>query len=148
MQTTTTTKPAKRVAYPYFTAIGLVKAYEHGESFPVITVRESANISYYDEVHGALIRNAKWNLERAGVSKERIAELYFDDVETTDLYALNAKGVRREYGDKVEAFFDGYGEPAKKRDVLIRQRRLVPLDRTNMIEMYGQETAATEGGAA
>ena len=49
--------------------------------------------------------------------------------------------MRREYGVPVEAFY--FHDP-KKRDLLIRQRRLVPESQAEMVAFYGKPTAQTE----
>lgn len=150
MQTPTTqqAKPAKRIKYPYFVATGLVGAFEPGESRPIITVKASCYISYKDEAHSLLVREAKYQLQQAGVPEKRIEALYFEESEITALTACDPKGVRRVYGEPTEAFFDG--EDPKKRDVHIRQRRLLPFDHADMLAIYGPkaDTAAEQGGAA
>ena len=137
----------KRQTYPYFLVVGLVAAYEHGSSRPDIEVRASCYISYHDETHSALVRDAKFRLERLGVPKERLDALYFEGVDITDRHALDAKGVRREYGVPVEAFVDA--PDLKKRDLLIRQHRLIPHDQSDMLAIYGPKVAAlTKEGVA
>lgn len=138
----------KRHAYPHFAVIGLVAAYENGSSRPDFEIKAGCFISYNDESFSALVRDAKWKLERLGVPKERIDTLYFDGWELLELRACNAIGVRRDYGDHVEAFLDA--NDLKKRDVLIRQRRLIPHDHSDMLAIYGPKVAtpAQEGVAA
>lgn len=139
MTVTATTK--KRHAYPHFTVAGLVSAYQHGSSRPDIEVKASCYISHHDEAYSALVRDAKWRLERLGMPKENIDALYFEGADITDLHASNAIGVRRVAGESVEAFIDS--PDLKKRDTLIRQRRLVPQDQADMLAIYGPKVVAT-----
>jgi hypothetical protein len=133
----------KRHTYPHFTVVGIVSAHEHGSTSPAIEVKASCYISYDDEAYSGLVRAAKWKLERLGAPKERLEALYFEGVDITDRWALDAKGVRREYGVPVEAFVDS--RDLKKRDVLIRQRRLIPYCQTDMLAIYGPaKTTAPE----
>ena len=129
----------KRHAYPHFTVVGIVAAYEHGSSRPDIEVKASCYISYHDEAYSALVRDAKWRLERLGIPKERLETLYFEGIDITERNALDAKGVRREYGVPIEAFLDS--PELKKRDVLIRQHRLIPHDQRDMLAIYGPKVA-------
>ena len=148
------TKSPKRHSYPHFKVTGLVHVYEKGTSHIIIKVQAHANINWHDEVTDALLRDGRWRLERAGVNKEDLAELLIDDCEVTGLRAFAPKHVRQAYyTDTVEAFFDGYADKSdpsaqKKRETLIRQRRLIPVDREDRIALYGPKDAATEGGAA
>lgn len=136
------TKPAKRVKYPYFTAIGLVSIHEQGASRPLAKVRATCYISHRDEAHRLLVRDARYRLEALGVPPARLDELFFEDTEVLELYAHDAKGVRQTYGEKVEAWYDGSLPDNKKREVLIKQRRLVPYDQADMVAIYGTQTAA------
>lgn len=130
----------KRQAYPNFLVVGTVAVYEHGSSRPDIEVKASCYISFHDETYSALVRDAKWRLERLGTPKERLDALFFEGVEVTQRIAPDAMGVRRVFGEPVEAFLD-FPE-IKKRDVLIRQRRLVPQDQADMLAIYGPKVAA------
>lgn len=150
MQTSPTqqAKPAKRIKYPHFFITNLVDAFEHGDLHPVITVKASCYISVKDDAHSLLMRDAKYRLEKAGVPKERIEALYFDENNLISLTACDPKGVRRVYGEPTEAFFDSHS--LKNRDALIRQHRLVPHDHADMLAIYGPKTpgVAAEGCAA
>ena len=130
----------KRHTYPHFTVVGIVSAYEYGSGRPDIEIKASCYISYHDEAYSALVRDAKWRLERLGIPKERLEALYFEGAEVTGIYALDAKGVKRVYGEPVEAFIDS--PELKKRDVLIRQRRMVPYDQADMLKIYAPKVAA------
>lgn len=124
----------KRHSYPHFSVVGIVAAYEHGSSRPDIEVKAGCYISYHDEAYSALIRDAKWRLERLGMPKERLEALYFEGIDIIERNALDVIGVRRVYGERVEAFIDS--PDLKKRDVLIRQRRLIPHDQRDMLAIY------------
>lgn len=138
----------KRLTYPHFLAKGWVEAFERGAMSPIITVKTSCYISYKDEADRLMVRDAKHRLEQAGVPAERVEALYFEGGGITDIYAMEPKGVRWVYGEPTEAFLDS--PELKKREVLIRQRRLVPYDQSDMLEIYGPKpaTVAAEGGAA
>lgn len=131
----------KRHHYPHFQAAGYVGIFEHGSSRPDLVVGATCYLSYYDEVHSALVRDAKWRLERLGMPADRIAKLYFEEVEITNLYALDAKGVKQPFAERVEAFRDDACR-LTKRATLIRQRRLVPEGQREMLEIYGPKVAA------
>lgn len=141
-----TTKP-KRVRYPTFHAVGLVSVFKHGDSHPTIKVQASCYLSHQEESHRFLINDAKWKLQQSGVSEERIKELFFEDVEVTDLVAKDAKGVRNAGDEPIEAFYELHGD-TKKNAQLVRQRRLVPWGHAEMVALYGPKELATEGGAA
>jgi hypothetical protein len=132
---------AKRHSYPHFHISGLVSATEHGQLRSVITVRAHCYISWREEAYSALVRDAKWRLECVGVPKEKLDALYFEDEGITDIHALDARGLAIEDGERPEAFLDS---PAlKNRATLIRQRRLVPDDQRDMLEMYAPKVKAT-----
>lgn len=137
----------KRAAYPSFkaTCIVTVQLADNKSYSPDIAMRLSFYINHQDDVFSCAKREAIWKLERLGVDKDTLKDAYFE-TEDHSYVAVDPKGVRREYGVNVEAFhfFD-----RKKRDVLIRQRRLVPESHVEMVEIYGKATKATsEGGAA
>ncbi len=136
----------KRSTYPYFQVTGLVTAHEHGEISPVAKIQAGGYVNFYDEIFGVLIRDAKWRFEKLGVSKERIAEFFFEGYETTSLVALDSIRVKRVDGERPEAFVDGFhnDKPIPKRETLIRQRRLVPLDQAGMIEIYSAKVYAID----
>lgn len=142
----TTNKP-KIVRYPRFHAVGLVSVFKHGDSRPTIKVQASCYLSYQEESHRFLINDAKWKLQQTGVSEENVKELFFEDVEVTGLTAIDAKGVRNAGDEPIEAFYDSYGD-TKKRDQLVRQRRIVPWGHAEMVSLYGPKELALEGGAA
>jgi hypothetical protein len=130
----------KRLAYPYFTVIGQVDAFKQGDTRPTVTVKASCYISFHDDACRLLVRDAKYRLEQAGMPTERVDALYFDMASFDEYWAHDTKGVRRVFGEHCEAFVDS---PAlKKRDVLIRQRRLIPHDQRDMLEIYGPKAVA------
>lgn len=132
----------KNLIYPPFHATGLVDAFAAGSAAPVITVQVSTYLTHQDELASAMTRDAKWKLSLLGVPKEELNLLYFEYNGTTHLVAVEPKGVRRVEGERVEAFFDYHGIP--KRNVLIRQRRLVPFDAENARAIYGKKTPAAK----
>ena len=128
----------RRSTYPYFHVTGLVTAHEHGEISPVARIQAGGYVHFHDEIFGVLIRDAKWRLEKLGVSEERVSEFFFEGYETTALIALDSIRVKGVDGERPEAFIDGAHEDKRpKRDTLIRQRRLVPIDQRDMIDLYG-----------
>jgi hypothetical protein len=132
----------KLPSYPTFSIVGLVSGTEHGETRPAITVRAQCYVNFKEEYHGRLIRDAKWRLECIGLPKDKLQALYFDDAEIGDIYAVDAKGVKLEWGERAEGFIDSV--ELKNRATLIRQRRLLPEDRRDMLEMYGPKVPATQ----
>lgn len=139
----------KFLTYPPFLAIGCVQVFENGSSLPTVTLRISRYIRYYCEACGIFEREARRRLEDLGATKERCDAMYFEFEGITEVYAVEPRGVRRNGDERVEAFLDGPG--IKKRDVLIRQRRLVPHDERDVWEIYSrkkQEQKAAEEVAA
>jgi hypothetical protein len=130
----------KRHSYPHFVATGLVKVFEHGETRQTITVQATCFIAFQWEAYRLLERDCKYRLELAGVPKERLESLLFETDGITEITACNAKGVKQEWGERVEAFLDH--KEIKKRDLLIRQRRLVPYDHEDMLHIYGPKVPA------
>jgi len=130
----------KNRTYPFFLATGMVDVFAPGDIRPTITVKASCYISFHDESHSLMVREAKYRLEQAGVPKEKVDTFYFEGTGITELHAQEPKGVRRVYGEPVEAFIDSV--ELKKRDVLIRQRRIVPYSHSDMLEIYGPKEAA------
>ena len=120
--------------FPPFSAVGIVGVYEFGDYRPFLRVKFGCYLHHREDIPSAAVRDAQWKLRRAGVPKERIDELHFEFEGTDELWAKEPRGVRRAHGDSVEAFFD-YPD-IKKRDILIRQRRLVPDDAHSMCAMY------------
>lgn len=138
----------KRAAYPPFkvTCIVTVQLADNKSYNPDIAIRLSFYINHQDDVFCHAKRDAIWRLERLGVDKETLKDAYFE-TEDHSYIAVEPKGVRREYGVAVEAFY--HLADRKKRGVLIRQCRLVPESHVEMVEIYGKATQATaEGGAA
>jgi hypothetical protein len=137
----------KRAAYPPFkvTCIVTVQLADNKSYSPDIAMRVAFYINHQDDVFDHAKREAIWKLERLGADKDLLKDAYFE-TEDHSYIAVEPKGVRREYGVAVEAFY--YLSGRKKRDVLIRQYRLVPESHAEMVEIYGKATKATaEGGA-
>lgn len=129
----------KRTTYPSFIWSGLVciqlpvnKSYQ-----PDIKIKVAFYVNFRDEVEPTAKREAVWTLSKLGVSVDTLKDAYFE-TEDGGYTAVDPKGVRREFGDSVEAF---YLHDPKKRDQLIRQRRLVPDCHAEMVRMYGRKEA-------
>jgi hypothetical protein len=136
----------KRSTYPPFLAFGLVEAHKHDSYRPVATLKVSRYIHFRWEAYDSLIRQAKWELEALGLSQEQIGALYFDCTGIEEIYAVEPRGVRRVDGERVEAFLDSHSL-GKRREVLIRQRRLVPDELDDMKAIYGPAQAAAPAAA-
>lgn len=136
----------RKFSYPHFVASCLVNIQlPDNKTFnPDIAIKVGFYISHWGDIHSAAKREAIWKLERLGVDKET---LKYADFETDDCSytAVDPKGVRRVYGVPVEAFY--FHDP-KKRALLIRQRRLVPESREEMVAIYGKAPATVQGVAA
>lgn len=126
----------KKHSYPTFRISCLVCVHLAGSEtiHPDIKVKVGFYAQHHDDVQSAGKREAIWRLERLGVAAETLKDAYFE-TEDHSYIAVNAKGIRREYGIDVEAF--RHCDTIKKRDVLIKQQRLVPDDHSDMVAMYG-----------
>ena len=126
----------KPSTYPLFTVSCTVSIQlPDSQSYrPDIAIKVAFYINHWDDIHRQAKREAIWQLERLGVASDKLKEAHF---ETDDhaYIAIEPKGVKREYGAPVEAFY--HCDP-KKREVLIRQRRLVPDSQTEMVALYGK----------
>jgi len=101
---------------------------------PDITLVVSLFVNHWNDIQSGAMREAVYRLELLGVDKDTLKNAEFE-VDDCSYVALEPRGVRREYGVPVEAF---YHHDPKKRDVLIRQRRLVPDSQAEMVELYGK----------
>lgn len=104
---------------------------------PDIAIKVAFYINHRDDISSTAKHKAIWKLERLGVTKETLQDAYFETKDHS-YTAIEPKGVRREYGVPVEAFY--FHDP-KKRALLIRQRRLVPESQREMVEIYGKAAA-------
>lgn len=136
----------KKSIYPPFLAFGLVEVYEQNSTRPMTTLKLSSYIHFRWEAHETLTRKAKWNLKALGLSQERLDALYFECTGIEEIFAVEPKGVRRVDGERVEAFLDSHSL-GKRREVLIRQRRLVPHEIEDMKSIYGPAQAAGPAAA-
>jgi len=134
----------KASLYPTFLAscTVILQLPDNKSTRPDLRVRVTTYINTWDDVHRNAVAECKYRLGLLGVTKETIDLAYFE-IDDTRYTAVEPRGVRREYGVAVEAF---YLHDPKKRDVLIRQRRLVPESMTEMMAIYGKATL--DGGAA
>jgi len=123
---------------PPFKATGRVAVYKHGDLNPITLLVVSVYATDAWAIGSAMERSAKWTLERMGVPEAALAELFFEYSGTDELYALEPRGVKRGWGEKVEGFFDT-GPDMKKRDTLIRQRRLLPNEHADAMAIYSKK---------
>lgn len=135
-------------ALPPFKAYGKVAVYAHGSTGAIAQLSVNCYTTDRWSIDSAMVRAAKWALERLGLSEDALKELYFEYQGTDELYALEPRGVKRTYGDRVEAFFDEGPTNMPKRATLIRQRRLVPDEHKEAIAIYGKKPAPAKQEAA
>lgn len=136
----------KHLVYPPFTVSCLVSIQlpDNKSRQPDIAIKVAFYINHWDDIHSTAKREAVWKLERLGVDKDTLKDAYFE-TDDHSYTAVEPKGVKREYGVPVEAF---YLHDPKKRALLIRQRRLVPESREEMVAIYGKAEAAAKEVAA
>jgi len=130
----------KYLTYPPFVCHCLVAvqlAENRNYNSPDVKIKVSFYINHSGDIYQAARGFAERNLQRFGVAPELLASASYE-VEDEDFYAVEPRGVRREYGEPVQAYY--FHDP-KKRELLIRQRRLVPESREEMIRMYGKPVA-------
>jgi hypothetical protein len=142
------TPKAKRHTYPKFHVSGTVVLYEHDHPNPTLEIKASGYISFEWEASRILVSDAKWRLSQIGMPTECLDVLYPEYTGITECFALDARGVRNTWPDRTEAFLDS--PSLKKREVLIRQRRVIPYDHPDMVAMYGPKVveAVAEAVAA
>lgn len=135
----------KNCLYPPFTVSCLVNIQlpDNKTMNPDISVKVGFYINHWDDIYSAAKREAIWKLERLGVDKDTLKDAYFE-TDDHSYTAVEPKGIKRVYGEPVEAFY--FHDP-KKRALLIRQRRLVPESREEMVAIYGKAPAAVQGVA-
>lgn len=136
----------KRHTYPHFRAITTVSILLGGSIQASVCLVVAFYISHQDETHRIGRETALYKLQCIGVPADSLKNAECE-VEVTEYIAIDPRGVRRDWGTQVQAF---YLHDPKKRDVLIRQRRLVPESHKEMLEIYGPKAVAAtaEGGAA
>lgn len=123
---------------PPFKAIGKVAVYKHGDLSPITSLVVSVYATDAWAIGSAMERSAKWTLERMGATEAALAELFFEYSGTDELYALEPRGVKRGWDERVEGFFDT-GADMNKRDTLIRQRRLLPNEHSDAMAIYSKK---------
>ena len=131
----------KPSTYPTFkcTCTCNVHLPENKSYTPDLAIRLSFYIQHWGDITSYAKREVIYRLERLGVDKDTLKDAYFDTEDHTYL-AIEPRLVRRQYGVPVEAF---YLHDPKKRDTLIKQRRLVPDSHWEMVEMYGKSEKPT-----
>ena len=131
--------------YPPFlcTCICNVQLPDNKSRSPDIRIKLTFHINHWGDIQRGAMSEAAYRLERLGVEKETLQYADFE-VADCDYVALEPRGVRREEYSGVEAFY--HCDP-KKREVLIRQRRLVPESQAEMVELYGKPVAPVKADA-
>lgn len=126
----------KLLTYPPFRATCIVNVQlPENKSFnPNISIRLTFFINNQDDVYSYAKREAIWQLERLGVDSAKLKDACFE-TEDHSYIAVEPRGVKRDYNEPVEAFY--FCDP-RKRDLLIRQRRLVPESQAEMVALYGK----------
>lgn len=121
---------------PAFLATVSVEVYENGQHQPLLTLAITLYIQHREDLnYGMFTRAAQHKLQIAGISPERMDELFFETGGTTSLFSCNPRNLRAADADlPVEAFMD-YPE-LPKRETLMRQRRLLPEDMAAARAMY------------
>lgn len=127
----------KRHTYPHFRATTKVSLMLGGSSQASVCLVVAFYISHWDEIHRIGRETALYKLQSIGVPADSLKNAECE-VEVTEYIAIDPRGVRRDWGTQVQAF---YLHDPKKRDVLIRQRRLVPDSHKEMLEIYGPKVA-------
>ena len=133
---------------PAFIATVSIEVYEQGQRQPLLTLAITLYIQHREDLnYGMFTRAAQQKLQIAGISQERMAELFFESAGTTSLFACNPRNLRTADADlPVEAFMD-YPE-LPKRETLMRQRRLLPEDMDAARAMYLKPAAPKKEMAA
>ena len=118
-----------------------VQLSENKSYTPDISIKVAFYIQHWGDIHPAAKREAIWKLERLGVDKDMLKDADFETSEY-EYTAIEPKGIKRD-GTPIEAFY--HCDP-KKREQLIRQRRLVPDSYEDMHAMYGKPAKTTTDG--
>lgn len=121
---------------PPFKATGKVAVYMRGDFNPTMRLEVSVITKDAWSIGGAMERAAKWKLQHLGVPEDKLEALAFEYSGTDALEAMEPRGVKRVWGEPIEAFFDDISLTDKKRATLIRQRRLVPRDHHDATTIY------------
>lgn len=128
---------------PPFRATGKVQVFKHGDTSPTTTIVVGCYATDAWAIGSAMERAAKWALQCVGAPAAELDKLYFEYIGTDTLVALEPRGVKRGFDEKVEAFFDA-GPNMPKRATLIRQRRLLPNEHHDAYAMYAKPAAAKQ----
>lgn len=111
---------------PSFKATGKVAVYQQGDFSPTTSLTVKVITQDRWSIGTAMERAAKWKLEHLGVPEDKLKALNFEYSGTDELEAMEPRGIKRAWGESVEAYFDDCSLTPAKRATLIRQRRLVP----------------------
>jgi hypothetical protein len=101
---------------------------------PDVSINLAFYIQHWDDISPGAKSEAVFRLTQLGVNRATLEDAYFE-VDDITYVAIEPRGVKREYGVPVEAF---YHHDHKKRDTLVKQRRLVPDSYAHMVELYGK----------
>ena len=101
---------------------------------PDVSINVSFYIQHWNDITPGAKNEAVFRLLKLGTNPETLENAYFE-VDDMTYVAIEPRGVKREYGVPVEAF---YHHDHKKRDTLVKQRRLVPDSYAHMVELYGK----------
>lgn len=129
---------------PPFKATGKVAIYQPGDFSPTTRLEVSIITNDAWSISSAMERAAKWKLEYLGAPKDKIDALIFEYSGTDELEAMETRGIKRVWGERVEAFFDDSSLTEKKRATLIRQRRLVPAELKDARAIYAKPAPAKQ----
>ncbi|ARV17501.1 hypothetical protein AEP_00541 [Curvibacter sp. AEP1-3] len=123
---------------PPFKATGKVDIYQPGDFSPSAKLEVTVIVTDQWAISTAMERAARWKLEHLGVPADKAQALNLEYNGTYEIAALEPKGVKQLWGIPVEGFLDGGNYTEAKRALLIRQRRLLPLDHAEALAMYGK----------
>lgn len=111
---------------PPFKATGKVAVYQKGDFSPTVALTVTVITQDRWSIGAAMERSARFALMQMGLPNDKIEALNFEYSGTDELNAMEPKGVKYAWGERVEAFFDDGKHTPAKRATLIRQRRLLP----------------------
>jgi uncharacterized protein YprB with RNaseH-like and TPR domain len=136
----------KNLTYPPFRChcqVAVQLASNHSYNNPNVIVRVAFYIQHWGDIYAGARSATESSLLSLGVSPVLLATAGYE-VDDVEYYALEPRGVRHEDGEPVQAF---YLHDPKKRETLIKQRRLVPESAAQMVEMYGKPVAPVKADA-
>lgn len=129
---------------PSFKATGKVAVYQQGDFSPTTALTITVITKDRWSIGTAMERAAQWKLQHLGVPEDKLKALNFEYSGTDELHAMEPRGVKYAWGERVEAFFDDGSHTPAKRATLIRQRRLVPDELSDAQAIYGKPVQAKQ----